>query len=46
MFSKCSWIVELSHEEIKWNPERVANTKLFINKCKWKGINHALKIDD
>ena len=27
-----------------WNPERVSNIKLFINK--YKGINYPLKIDD
>ena len=27
-----------------WNPERVSNIKLFINKH--KGINYPLKIDD
>ena len=26
-----------------WNPERVSNIKLFINK--YKGINYPLKID-
>ena len=40
MYGNCNY------EEIKWNPERVSNAKLFINKYKWKGINCPSKIDD
>ena len=32
--------IALNYEEIKWNPERVSNIKLFINKTAkeyWKG---------
>ena len=39
-------MVALNYEEIKWNPERVSNIKLFINKYKQKGINYPSKIDD
>ena len=38
--------VASNYQEVKWNPERVLNIKPFINKYKWKGINHPLKIDD
>ena len=38
--------VALNYEEIKWNPERVSNIKLFIKGCNWKGINYPSKIDD
>ena len=31
---------------MKWNPERVSNIILFINKYKRKGINYLSKIDD
>ena len=38
--------VALNYEEIKWNPERVSNIKLFLNKYNWKGINYPSQIDD
>ena len=38
--------VALNYEKIQWNPERVSNIKLFINKYKWKVINYPSKIDD
>ena len=38
--------VALNYEKIKWNPERVSNSKPFINKYNWKGINYLSKIDD
>ena len=38
--------VALNYEEIRWNPERVPNIKLFRNKYNWKGINYPSKIDD
>ena len=38
--------VALNYEEIKWNREVFLNIKLFINKCKRKGINYPSKIDD
>ena len=28
--------VSLTYGEIKWNPERVSNIKLFINTYNWK----------
>ena len=28
--------VALNYEEIKWNPERVANVKPFINRYNWE----------
>ena len=31
--------------EIKRNPERFSNIKLFINKYNWEGINYPSKID-
>ena len=36
-------MVALNYEETKWNPERVSNIKLFINKCKWEGISYPSK---
>ena len=36
----------LNYEEIKWNPERVSNIKLFSNKYNWKEIDYPSKIDD
>ena len=38
--------VALNYEEIKWNPERVANVKPFINKYNWEKINYLSKIDN
>ena len=38
--------VALNCEEIKCNPERVSNIKVFINRYNWKGTNHSTKIDD
>ena len=38
--------VALSYEEFKWNPEKAAIIKTFINKYSWKGINCSWKIDD
>ena len=38
--------VALNYEKIQWNPERVSNIKLFINKYKWEVINYPSKIDD
>ena len=38
--------VVLNHEEIKKNPQRIANIKLFINKYNWKGINFPSEKDD
>ena len=38
--------VLLNHREIKWNPERVSNTKLFINKYNWEEIKYTTKTDD
>ena len=38
--------VALNYEKIKWNPERVSNIKLFINKYNWEGISHLSKTDD
>ena len=38
--------VALNYEEIKLNPERVSNIKLFINKYNWKGINCPSKINE
>ena len=32
----------LNYEETEWNPERVLNTKQFINKYNWKGTNYLL----
>ena len=32
--------VALNYGEIKFHLERVSNIKLFINKCKWKGVNY------
>ena len=32
--------VALNYGEIESHPERVSNTRRFINKYKWKGINH------
>ena len=31
--------VALNHEEIKKDPQRIANVKAFINKYNWEGIN-------
>ena len=36
----------LNHEGIKWNPERVSNTKPLINKYNWEGINYPSILDD
>ena len=38
--------VPLTYVEIKWNPERVSNIKLFVNKCNWKRINYSSKTDN
>ena len=38
--------VALNYEKSKWNPERVSNIKLFMNKYTWEGINFLSKIDD
>ena len=38
--------VVLNYGENESHPERVSNTRPFINKYKWKGINYASKIDD
>ena len=38
--------VALNYEEMKWSPEKVSNTKPFINKYNWKGINYPSKVDD
>ena len=38
--------VLLNHGEIKWNPERVSNIKLFINKCSWEEIKYTTNTDD
>ena len=36
----------LNYQEIKGNPERVSNIKLFINKCNWEGIKYPPYIDN
>ena len=36
----------LNYEEIKRNPERVSNIKLFTNKNIWEGISYPSKIDN
>ena len=38
--------VAFNYEEIKWNPEKVSNIKLYINKYNWKGLKYPSKIDD
>ena len=38
--------VALSYEKIKWNPERIFNIKLLIDKYNWQKINYPSKIDD
>ena len=36
----------MNYEEIKCNPERVSDIKLFMYKYDWEGINYPSKIDD
>ena len=38
--------VALNYEEVKWNPERVSNSKPFINRYNWEEINYPSKIGD
>ena len=38
--------ITLNYEQIELHLERVSSIKPFINKCKWKGINHPSKTDD
>ena len=38
--------VALNYDETEWNPERISNVKLFINKYNWEGINYQSKLDD
>ena len=38
--------VELNDEEIKKDTQRIINTKLFINKYNWEGINFPSEKDD
>ena len=45
MFSICTSFA-LNVKEIKWNPERVSNMKLFINECNQEGLNYPSKLDD
>ena len=45
MFSIC-YNVAINYGETESHPERVSNIKTFINKYKWKGINHPSKMDD
>ena len=45
MFSICTTFA-LNVKEIKWNPERVSNMKLFINECNQEGLNYPSKLDD
>ena len=39
-------MLALNYGEIESHPERGSNIKPFINKYKWKGINHPSKIDN
>ena len=36
----------MNYGKTESHPERVSNIKLFINKCKWEGINYPSKLDD
>ena len=38
--------VALNYEEIKKDPQRITNTKPFINKFNWEGINYPSEKDD
>ena len=38
--------VALNYEEINWNPERVLNSKSFIDKYNSKGLNYLSNVDD
>ena len=38
--------VALNYGETEWHAERISNTKPFINKCEWKGINYPSNRDD
>ena len=37
--------VALTYRDIEQHPERVSNSKLFINKYNWKAVNYPSKID-
>ena len=39
-------MVTLNYEEIKRDPQRITNTKPFINKYNWEGINYPSEKDD
>ena len=43
---QCTETVALNYDETEWNPERISNVKLFINKYNWEGINYQSKLDD
>ena len=38
--------VALNCQEIKCNPERVSNSKAFLNRYKWNGTNSSPKVED
>ena len=38
--------IALNFKEIKKDPQRVSNIKLFINNYWWEGVNYPSKIED
>ena len=47
--NKCSQYtvtVELNHEEIKKDKQRITKNRPFIDKYNWEGINYLLEKDD
>ena len=43
---QCAITVELNHEEIKKDLQRIAKSKPFINKYNWEGINFPSEKND
>ena len=45
IFFEYTVTVASNHEEIKKDPQKITNIKLFINKYNWEGINFLSKKD-